>query len=236
MRNVLQATSSDKQLYFMAKRGLDILVAGSVLVLISPLLLLIAILVKLDSPGPALFGQDRVTARMRRRNGLIEWERQNFKLLKFRSMHYKADQSLHKAYIQATIAGDKAKIQELQGGDGTVKKLTRDPRITRIGAFLRKTSLDELPQFWNVLVGDISLVGPRPAIPYEVDMYKSWYHQRLETIPGITGWWQVTARSKASFEEMIHLDIWYVENQSFWLDVQIIVKTPISVLFSKSAV
>jgi lipopolysaccharide/colanic/teichoic acid biosynthesis glycosyltransferase len=236
MRNVLQATTDDKLLYFAAKRALDIIVAGTLLILVAPVLLVVAILVKLDSPGPALFAQDRVTVKMRRRAGGIEWERRTFKLLKFRSMHYKADQSIHKAYIQATIANDAAKLKELQGGDVSVKKLTRDPRITRIGAFIRKTSLDELPQIWNVLVGDISLVGPRPAIPYEVDMYKTWYHQRLETTPGITGWWQVTARSKASFEEMIHLDIWYVENQNFWLDIQILVKTPISVLFSKSAV
>jgi lipopolysaccharide/colanic/teichoic acid biosynthesis glycosyltransferase len=235
MSRVLHVTRSDRRWYYGAKRALDAAVAATLLVLLAPVMAVVALVVKLDSRGPALFAQDRVTVRLRYQNGRPVWERRTFKLYKFRSMVQNADPALHKAYIEASIKQDERGMQELQGGASNVRKLARDPRITRVGQFLRKTSLDELPQLWNVLVGDISLVGPRPAIPYEVEMYKPWYHQRLETVPGITGWWQVTARSRASFEEMIKLDIWYVENQSLWLDLYILVRTPVVVLFARSA-
>ncbi|NJN19739.1 MAG: sugar transferase [Oscillochloris sp.] len=228
--------TSDRERYYTVKRAIDIIVAGGLLLLLWPLMLLIAVAVKLDSPGPALFAQDRITVKPRRNQyGELVWEQRIFRFYKFRSMRHKADESLHRAYIQATIKNDQAELQQLQGGDTSVKKLTRDPRITRLGAFLRKTSLDELPQLINVIRGDISLVGPRPAIAYELELYKPWYAQRLEAIPGITGWWQVTRRSAASFEEMIELDIWYVERQSLWLDLWILFTTPIAVIFKRTS-
>jgi lipopolysaccharide/colanic/teichoic acid biosynthesis glycosyltransferase len=121
-------------------------------------------------------------------------------------------------------------------GNGGIKKLTNDNRITHLGRILRSTSLDELPQFWNVLMSDMSLVGPRPAIPYEVEMYKPWYHRRLNAKPGITGLWQVSGRSTLSFDEMMKLDIKYVEEQSFKMDLMIILKTPLAILSRKGAV
>jgi lipopolysaccharide/colanic/teichoic acid biosynthesis glycosyltransferase len=124
----------------------------------------------------------------------------------------------------------------MQGGDTQIRKLVNDPRVTRIGRFLRKSSIDEIPQFINVVKGEMSLVGPRPAIPYEVEMYKPWHCRRLETIPGITGLWQVTARSLVDFDEIINLDIQYIDQQSFWLDLKILIKTPKAVLFCKGAI
>jgi lipopolysaccharide/colanic/teichoic acid biosynthesis glycosyltransferase len=233
MSTILPAARSDRQWYFFVKRFTDALIAAILLILFAPVMLLVALVVKLDSRGPVLFAQERVTARLRFENGNPVWERRTFRLFKFRSMFHNSDPALHKAYIEASIKKDEATMQQLEGGAAGVRKIARDPRITRVGHFLRKSSLDELPQLWNVLIGDISLVGPRPAIPYEVDMYKPWYHQRLATMPGITGWWQVTARSKAGFEEMIELDIWYVENQSLWLDLRILLLTPIVVLFAR---
>jgi lipopolysaccharide/colanic/teichoic acid biosynthesis glycosyltransferase len=114
-------------------------------------------------------------------------------------------------------------------------KLVHDPRVTRLGRFLRKTSLDELPQLWNVLKGDMSLVGPRPSIPYEVELYEPWQRRRLETLPGITGLWQATARSASSFEESVKMDIWYIDHQSLWLDLKILLLTPLAVLSSRGA-
>jgi lipopolysaccharide/colanic/teichoic acid biosynthesis glycosyltransferase len=114
--------------------------------------------------------------------------------------------------------------------------LTEDPRVTRLGKFLRKSSIDELPQLWNVLRGDMSIVGPRPPIPYEVEMYKPWHRKRLMAKPGLTGLWQVTARSSADFDEMVRMDIWYIEHQSLWLDLRILLKTPLSVMSMEGAV
>jgi len=134
------------------------------------------------------------------------------------------------------MSEDKQRMADLQGGETQIRKLTHDPRITHLGRILRISSLDETPQFWNVLKGDMSLVGPRPAIPYEVEMYKPWYRRRLETKPGITGLWQVTARCSADFEESVRLDIHYIEEQSLWLDIKILLKTPLAVISCKGAV
>jgi lipopolysaccharide/colanic/teichoic acid biosynthesis glycosyltransferase len=147
-----------------------------------------------------------------------------------------ADPTLHKSYIKALINKDSESMAALQGGDNQIRKLTHDPRVTRLGKFLRKSSIDEIPQFINVIKGEMSLVGPRPAIPYEVEMYKPWHYRRLETKPGITGLWQVTARSTADFDEIIKLDIQYIEQQSFLFDLKILMKTPIAVLFCRGAV
>jgi lipopolysaccharide/colanic/teichoic acid biosynthesis glycosyltransferase len=225
-----------RQLYFVTKRILDALVSGVLLLMLLPLMLIIALAIRLDSPGPIFFTQARVTAKRRYRNGRWIWEKEIFKLYKFRSMVPDADSSLHIAYVQANINNDAESMQALQqGNDTTIRKLAFDPRVTRIGHLLRKTSLDELPQLWNALVGDISLVGPRPPIPYELDLYKPWYHRRLDTIPGVTGWWQTTARSSASYDEMVELDIWYVANQSLWLDLKILIMTPVAVLLSRDS-
>ncbi len=147
-----------------------------------------------------------------------------------------ADPSLHRSYIKALINNDHESLAMMQGGDTQIRKLVNDHRVTRIGRFLRKSSIDEIPQFINVVKGEMSLVGPRPAIPYEVEMYKPWHYRRLETKPGITGLWQVTARSLVDFDEIINLDIQYIDQQSFWLDLKILMKTPKAVLFCKGAV
>jgi lipopolysaccharide/colanic/teichoic acid biosynthesis glycosyltransferase len=164
------------------------------------------------------------------------WRQVTFKCFKFRTMVSNADQSLHKSYIKALINNDTESMAALQGEDTQIRKLTRDPRITRLGKILRKSSIDEIPQFINVLRGEMSLVGPRPAIPYEVEMYKPWHFRRLETKPGITGLWQVTARSSCDFDEIVTLDIQYIDQQSIWLDLKILLKTPIAVLFCRGAV
>src|SRR5262249_20706088 len=158
-----------------------------------------AILIKLDTPGQIFFVQERVGSRRRSRDGQTIWEIQNFPFYKFRSMVQNADQSLHQAYIAAWIEG---RVSE-STTTGTKFKLTDDPRVTRIGRILRKTSLDELPQLMNVLKGEMSLVGPRPVPTYEVAEYQAQHYQRLGALPGITGLWQVKARCQVSFEEMI---------------------------------
>jgi len=150
-------------------------------------------------------------------------------------MQSKADPAIHKAYIAALINNDQVKIAEIQHGDDHIQKLVHDPRVTRLGRLLRRTSLDELPQLWNVLRGDMSLVGPRPSIPYELDLYKPWHLRRLNAKPGLTGLWQITARCSVGFDEMIRLDIDYIEHASFWLDLKILMKTPQVVLSCKGA-
>jgi lipopolysaccharide/colanic/teichoic acid biosynthesis glycosyltransferase len=150
-------------------------------------------------------------------------------------MIHNADSKIHKAYVKALIEKDEVKMQAIQGGDNTIKKLIQDKRVTRLGHFLRKYSLDELPQFWNVLRGDISLVGPRPPLPYEVELYQPWHWKRFHAKGGITGLQQVCARCTIDFDSQVREDIHYIENQSFWLDMKLIIKTPIAMLRSKGA-
>lgn len=225
-----------RELHFALKRAMDVVLATLLLLLLSPVLIVIALLIKLDSPGTIIFTQERVGARRRFKDGQFVWERQNFRICKFRSMAHNADARLHQAYVQAFIKNDDGAMQQLQGQQTEVRKLVRDPRITRVGRFLRKSSLDELPQLWNVVKGEMSLVGPRPAIPYEVEVYESWHHHRLNACPGMTGLWQVTARSSADFDQMVRLDIEYIETPSIWQDIKIILKTPAAVVSSKGAV
>jgi lipopolysaccharide/colanic/teichoic acid biosynthesis glycosyltransferase len=187
------------------------------LTLLSPLYALIAVAIKLTSEGPILFKQDRVG-----QQGL------HFSFLKFRSMYYKNDTKIHQEYTRQLISGK----QEGKGADGqgTVYKIKDDPRVTPVGKFLRKTSLDELPQFLNVLKGEMSLVGPRPPIPYEVEVYEAWHRRRyLEAKPGITGLWQVEGRSRTKFDEMVRLDLRYAKNWSPWLDIKLLLRTPAAV-------
>ena len=213
-----------RRAFLILKRVID--VVGSVLGLIffAPVFLVIALAIRLSSKGPALFRQVRVG-----RYGTP------FVFLKFRSMYLDNSAQLHKQYVTQLIAGQ-ADPQRPHDNNGGVYKLTRDPRITRVGAFLRSTSLDELPQLWNVLRGEMSLVGPRPPIPYEVEAYDIWHRRRvLEAKPGITGLWQVSGRSRLKFDEMVRLDVRYARVRSIWVDVKILLRTPWSVIIGDGA-
>ena len=208
----------------LAKRTLDI--AGSLtgLLLLGLLFFVIAVAIRLTSQGPVLFRQVR-----------IGQYGKPFLFLKFRSMYLDNDPSLHREYVKALIQGS-AERKPVSGAAEGIYKLTRDPRITRLGALLRKTSLDELPQLWNVLKGDMSLVGPRPPIPYEVQAYETWHRRRvLEAKPGITGLWQVKGRSRVSFDEMVRLDVRYAMTRSLWLDLKILLETPRAVILGSGA-
>jgi len=177
----------------------------------------------LTSRGPILFRQQRIGE-----HGTA------FTFLKFRSMYVNNDASKHKEYVRQLIAGEAAK--HTNGAGEGIFKLTNDPRITPVGNFLRRTSLDELPQFINVLRGDMSLVGPRPPVPYEVEAYATWHRRRLlEAKPGITGLWQVEGRSRVGFDDMVRLDLRYARNCSPWLDLKILVQTPKAVIAGNGA-
>jgi lipopolysaccharide/colanic/teichoic acid biosynthesis glycosyltransferase len=210
-----------RNLFRMTKRGMDIAGSTLALLLFAPVFLIIAAAVKLSSPGPVFFRQKRVG-----KFGKM------FTLLKFRSMYANNDASVHEKYVKELISG-KAQPQPGDCGQEGVFKLTRDSRITRVGAFLRRTSLDELPQFINVLCGEMSLVGPRPPLAYEVQAYDVWHRRRiLESMPGITGLWQVNGRSRVKFDEMVRLDLRYARTWSPWLDMKILLQTP-KAMFSK---
>lgn len=225
----------ERQLYFTCKRILDISVSAVGLLALLPLLVIVAVLIVLDTPGPAIFCQERVGLKRKRGTRREAWQVGMFTMYKFRTMYRDSQSDAHRAFVEAFIDNDTEKLAALQGEDTQVRKLVHDARITGLGKLLRKTSLDEVPQLWNVLKGDMSLVGPRPPIPYEVDMYQAWHHQRLAALPGVTGLWQVTARSSADFDEMVKLDLHYIEHQSFWLDLKILLKTPLVVLGGNGA-
>jgi exopolysaccharide biosynthesis polyprenyl glycosylphosphotransferase len=205
----------------LSKRGLDIFGSIALLALLSPVIALIAAAIKLTSKGPVLFRQPRVG-----QNG------RPFTMLKFRTMHVDADASIHRQYVTNFIQS--ANAAEAAGGQ--VFKIVDDPRVTRFGHFLRRSSLDELPQFWNVLRGQMSLVGPRPPVPYEVERYKRWHMRRLwEAKPGLTGLWQVKGRSRTTFDEMVRLDLQYAKRHTLWTDIKILLATPGAVLSGKGA-
>ncbi len=190
------------------RRTLDILVSGGILLVLSPLLLAIALVVRLDSKGPALFRQRRVGRSQR-----------EFTTLKFRTMYTGADATPHRQYVQALIGDDPSPER------GCLYKLSVDDRVTRVGRFLRSWSLDELPQLINVLLGQMALVGPRPVIPYEVELYPDSYLGRFDVKPGLTGLWQVSGRNERTYEEMVKLDVQYAREASLALDLQILIKT-----------
>jgi lipopolysaccharide/colanic/teichoic acid biosynthesis glycosyltransferase len=205
----------------VAKRGLDIIGSLVLLLFVAPVLMIVAALVKLTSPGPVFFRQVRVGEHAK-----------PFTMLKFRTMRVDADDRLHRQYVAGLIAAG----AQGDAASGGVFKITNDPRVTPIGRLLRKTSLDELPQFVNVLLGSMSLVGPRPPIPYEVEQYKPWHTRRvLDAKPGITGLWQVTGRSRTTFDEMVRLDLRYARSVSIWTDIKILLATPRAVLSGKGA-
>jgi exopolysaccharide biosynthesis polyprenyl glycosylphosphotransferase len=214
----IQKTETSTKLLGYTKRAIDVSGALVGLVITSPVFIATSVLIKLTSPGPVFFKQKRV--------GQFGRE---FVFLKFRSMVVNNDASIHQNYVRDLIAGNNG------NPDGTFK-IKNDPRVTRIGRFLRRSSLDELPQLINVLKGEMSLVGPRPPIRYETESYKVWHQRRIQEVkPGITGLWQVTGRSRTTFDEMVRLDLQYIENQSLWLDLKIILKTGRAVLSGDGA-
>jgi lipopolysaccharide/colanic/teichoic acid biosynthesis glycosyltransferase len=195
----------------------DRILALVAIIISSPLMALIAIGIRLDSPGSAIFCREQVGE-----------DGRTFTAYKFRSMYVNNDDSKYKAYLIRYITED---APYTIGNNGqAVYKVVNDPRVTRFGALLRKTNLDELPQFFNVLKGEMSLVGPRPDIPFAVSMYKEWHYKRLEAKPGFTGLWQVSGRKELSFEEMVRLDIEYIERQSLILDIKILLLTISTIL------
>ncbi|HEU5367606.1 MAG TPA: sugar transferase [Ktedonobacterales bacterium] len=220
--------------YFLIKRCLDCSLALIALIVLSPVFLVTALLVRLTSPGPAFFRQERVGYGGRR-----------FVMYKFRSMYIESDESLHRAAYKQFLRGERAHgkvdgtvLADTQSaGTAAVKAQppTGDPRITKVGNLLRRSSLDELPQLLNVLRGDMSLVGPRPPIPYEVEEYEPWHWGRLNTLPGITGYWQVHGRSRVTFERMVQMDLEYIQKQSFWYDLKLLLLTIPAVLNRKGA-
>lgn len=198
------------------KRAMDILGAAGGLILASPFLLIVSVMIKSLSRGPVFFKQQR-----------IGYMGKPFTMWKFRTMKVNADTSNHRQHVTRLINGCG------QNGEAFGKpmiKLDDDPQIIPFGKILRKTCLDELPQLINVVRGEMSLVGPRPAIAYEVEAYASWHHRRLDTVPGVTGLWQVNGKNRLTFNEMVRLDIEYLKEQSFWLDIGILLKTPLAVL------
>jgi lipopolysaccharide/colanic/teichoic acid biosynthesis glycosyltransferase len=211
----LSSRDSGRRALLGIKRVMDIVGSTLALIICSPLFVLAALAIKVTSKGPVLFRQQRVGQHGRR-----------FTFLKFRSMRIGNDSSVHREYVTKLIAGQADR--EVAAGDGAaVYKLTNDSRITRVGKVLRRTSLDELPQLLNVLNGEMSLVGPRPAIPYELAAYETWHRRRvLEVKPGITGSWQVNGRSRVKFDEMVRLDLQYARYWSPWTDISILLRTP----------
>ncbi len=196
----------------VAKRILDIVVSATALLLLSPLLAIVALFIRLDSKGPILFSQARVGK-----------QGKEFLFWKFRSMCVDAEE--RKAVLM--------KNNEMQGG--VIFKMKNDPRITRVGQFIRKYSIDELPQLWNVLIGDMSLVGPRPPLPKEVAQYTPYQRLRLEATPGITCVWQVSGRSSIPFPQQVNMDLEYIANQSFLYDIALLLKTVPAVLGARGS-
>lgn len=216
---------SSKTFFVALKRAIDIIGSIVGLTLFLPLLLVIPLLIKLTSKGPILFKQER-----------LGQHGNKFNFLKFRTMLVNNNAAIHKEYINKLINGKEASSNKDGDSRKSIFKIKNDPRITAFGSLLRKSSLDEIPQFINVLKGEMSLVGPRPPIPYEYEMYDIWHRRRiLEVRPGITGLWQIMGRSSIAFDEMVRLDIKYIANWSIWMDVKILLKTPWVVFTGKGA-
>lgn len=216
----------------ITKRVMDVVGSMLILAIFSPVFLIVALAVRLSSKGPVFYSQQRVGQYGK-----------PFTFIKFRSMYAGNDSRIHQEYVAQLIAGQAQRHPTNGGSNGNgngsgagVYKLTNDPRITPVGSFLRRTSLDELPQLVNVLRGEMSLVGPRPAIPYEVAKYQTWHRRRvLEVKPGITGLWQVNGRCKVGFDEMVRLDLRYAKAWSPWFDLKILLQTPRAVLLGAGA-
>ena len=254
---IVHVISHDKYLYLRMKRSLDLCCAIVLLVVLSPLLLVIAICIKLDSPGPVFFKQIRSGQNRRKvdrrgqvyptgsispekRAGMDRREKdaigRPFGFYKFRTMHVNNDSGLHRQFVERYIKNQIADSGDAVSSVSPKFKIDGDPRVTRVGRFLRRTSLDELPQLFNMLKGEMSLIGPRPPIPYEVEHYATWHRKRLYVLPGITGLWQVKGRSRVTFDEMVRLDLFYIEHLSLALDVKILLLTPWAIISGNGAV
>ena len=221
----LSKRDSANKLFTTIKRVMDVVGSVFAIVIFSPLFFAIAVAIKLTSKGPVFFRQKRIG-----QYGIP------FVFLKFRSMYVNNDTSVHKEYVRQLIAGEAEPKPSPDGNGEGVYKLTKDKRITRVGRVIRRLSLDELPQFFHVLHGEMSLVGPRPPIAYEVEAYDIWHRRRvLEAKPGITGLWQVNGRSRVKFDDMVRLDLKYATTWSPWMDVKILLRTPAAVLFGEGA-
>ncbi len=221
----LKQSSFSHKRSFILKRCIDVMGSMIALVACAPLFLLISALIKLTSDGPVFFRQKRVGQYGK-----------GFTFLKFRSMYINNDPEIHQKYVKDLIRSSESKPANGGPEKQQIFKIQNDPRVTPIGRFLRRMSLDELPQFINVLRGEMSLVGPRPPIPYELQDYDIWHRRRiLDMKPGITGLWQVEGRSRTSFNDMVRLDIQYMTNWSIWLDLKLLFKTPLAVFSSKGA-
>ena len=203
MSQVTSRASHDERLYFIGKRVMDIVLAGALLVILGPLLVVISIAITLDSPGPILTAQERVGARRRTIGGQTAWDVRNFRVYRFRTLNFSIPNTLaHGTHHPAA-----------------------DARFTRVGRVLSRTYLDELPQLFNVLGGTMSLVGPRPVPTYEAAEYQDWHRERLRAIPGIVGLWHVSQHLNTSFDDQVRVDIAYVRSRSLWLDVKILFLT-----------
>ena len=207
----IEENKENLKFYEIFKRGIDIIGAGSGLLLLSPVIAIVACAVKFTSKGPIFFSQKRVG-----KNGKI------FDMYKFRSMVVNAEELKEKLAHQNEMSGPMFKMKD-------------DPRVTKIGKFIRKTSIDELPQLWNVLKGDMSLVGPRPSLPKEVKQFEKWMYKRLTVKPGLTCYWQVSGRNNIDFEDWMKLDISYVEDRNIWIDIKLIFKTAFILFGDKNA-
>lgn len=217
-----KSNSTAKKIYFASKRIVDFTGSLFIVTMLSPLFILISLFIKWDSKGPIFYKQKRIG-----KGG------KEFTLFKFRSMHINNDSNIHKEFVKGFIKGS---TDAKNGAGNGFNKMKNDPRVTRMGRILRKTSLDELPQFFNILLGDMSLVGPRPAIKYEVEVYDIWHKRRvLEGRPGLTGLWQVEGRSHTSFDGMVRMDIQYIKKSSIIFDIFLLFKTPWAVLTAKGA-
>jgi len=203
----------------VGRRTLDLAIGCLALLVLAPILLALVLAVRIDSRGPAFFRQPRLGR-----------DKKTFTVLKFRTMYVDADEKRHRDYVRKMIGDD-----DVETEPGGLYKLHGDERVTRIGRVLRRWSLDELPQLWNVLRGHMSLAGPRPVLAYEVEVYPAWYDERFAVKPGMTGLWQVSGRNERTYEEMVRLDIEYVRRQSLALDISILARTVWTVLTRKGA-
>ena len=216
-RIAIATSARSRRVHHWLKNVLDLAIVFVALLVFWPVLLIVGLAVKLDSPGPAIFKQKRIG-----KDGKV------FTVHKFRSMYVNSDDRLHREALKKLVQGEPA-----AKANGQFFKPADDPRVTRVGKFLRATGLDELPQVINILQRDMSVVGPRPAIPYELELYKDWHHRRLTVRPGVTGLWQVRRHDTENFDDVIKLDLEYIDSFSIWLDLKIILLTVPMILFRR---
>jgi lipopolysaccharide/colanic/teichoic acid biosynthesis glycosyltransferase len=219
-------------IYHIAKRVMDVTLTTFLLIFLSPVMALIVLVIVLDSRGPVIFSQERVGAKRWKRDGCSYWRWNLFTCYKFRTMVHDANPTVHQDYVEAFVKG----TVKPSNGIEVKYKLNNDTRVTHVGKVLRKLSLDELPQLINILRGEMSLVGPRPDVPYAVKHYQPWHYERLATLPGLTGLWQTKGRSNVTFDKMVRYDIDYIRSQSLLLDLKILILTVPAIFSGKGAV